>query len=151
MARVAVGGFQHETNTFSPHLATLAHFEAADAWPGLTRGPAVFDAVAGINLPAAGFIAEARGLRHELVPLTWCSAQPSGRVTREAFEHVAALLLDDLRAQHRSMRCTSICTVRWWPNTSTMLTANCWAACARWSGPTCPSSRASISTPTCRR
>jgi microcystin degradation protein MlrC len=98
MARVAVGGFQHETNTFSPHLATLAHFEAPDAWPGLARGPALVDAVAGINLPAAGFIAEARGLRHELVPLTWCSAQPSGRVTRAAFEHVSALLLEDLRA-----------------------------------------------------
>jgi microcystin degradation protein MlrC len=98
VARIAVGGFQHETNTFSPHVATLAHFEAADAWPGLTRGPALFEAVAGINLPAAGFVAEARGLRHDLVPLTWCAAQPSGRVTREAFEHVAALLLEDLQA-----------------------------------------------------
>jgi microcystin degradation protein MlrC len=95
--RIAVGGFQHETNTFSEHLATLAHFEAPDAWPGLTRGPALFEAVAGINLPAAGFVAEARGLHHELIPLTWCAAQPSGRVTREAFEHVAALLLEDLR------------------------------------------------------
>ena len=98
MARIAVGGFQHETNTFSPHLATLADFEAPDAWPGLTRGHALFDAVAGINLPAAGFITEALGLRHQLVPLTWCSAQPSGRVTRAAFEHVAALLVEDLRA-----------------------------------------------------
>ena len=95
--RIAVGGFQHETNTFSEHLATLAHFEAPDAWPGLTRGPALFEAVAGINLPAAGFVAEARELRHDLVPLTWCSAQPSGRVTRDAFEHVTALLLEDLR------------------------------------------------------
>ena len=77
MARIAVGGFQHETNTFSPHLATLAQFEAPDAWPGLTRGHGLFDAVAGINLPAAGFVAEARSLRHSLVPLTWCSAQPS--------------------------------------------------------------------------
>lgn len=96
--RLAVGGFQHETNTFSEHLATLAHFEAPDAWPGLTRGPGLFDAVAGINLPAAGFVAEARGLHHDLLPLTWCSAQPSGRVTREAFDHIVALLLEDLRA-----------------------------------------------------
>lgn len=94
--RIAVGGFQHETNTFSEHLATLAHFEVPDAWPGLTRGPALFEAVAGINLPAAGFVAEARGLRHDLVPLTWCSAQPSGRVTRDAFEHVVGLLVEDL-------------------------------------------------------
>ena len=98
MARIAVGGFQHETNTFSPIPAAYADFEAPDAWPGLTRGPALFEAVAGINLPAAGFVAEARSLHHRLVPLAWCSAQPSGRVTRDAYERIAALLLDDLRA-----------------------------------------------------
>jgi microcystin degradation protein MlrC len=98
MARIAVGGFQHETNTFSPVPATLADFAASDAWPGLTRGPALFEAVAGINLPAAGFVQEARSLHHELVPLAWCSAQPSGHVTRDAFERISAMLLDDLRA-----------------------------------------------------
>jgi microcystin degradation protein MlrC len=98
MARIAVGGFQHETNTFSPVPATFADFEAPDAWPGLTRGAGMFEAVAGINLPAAGFVHEARSLHHELVPLAWCSAQPSGRVTRDAFERIAAMLLDDLRA-----------------------------------------------------
>ena len=97
MARIAVGGFQHETNTFSPIPATFADFEAPDAWPGLTRGGAMLEAVAGINLPAAGFVQEARSLHHELVPLTWCSAQPSGRVTRDAFERISALLLEDLR------------------------------------------------------
>ena len=97
MARIAVGGFQHETNTFSPVPATLADFQAPDAWPGLTRGAALFEAVAGINLPAAGFVQEARALHHDLVPLTWCSAQPSGRVTRDAFERIAAMLVDDLR------------------------------------------------------
>jgi len=98
MSRIAVGGFQHETNTFSPVKAAFADFEAPDAWPGLTRGGALFDAVAGINLPAAGFVNEARGLHHALLPLTWCSAQPSGHVTRDAFERIAAMLLDDLRA-----------------------------------------------------
>jgi microcystin degradation protein MlrC len=33
MARIAVGGFQHETNTFAPLKATWADFERADAWP----------------------------------------------------------------------------------------------------------------------
>jgi microcystin degradation protein MlrC len=99
MARIAVGGFQHETNTFSAVPATLADFEAPDAWPGLTRGDAMLEAVAGINLPAAGFVHEAHSLRHEVVPLAWCSAQPSGRVTRDAFEHVLALMLDELRAR----------------------------------------------------
>jgi microcystin degradation protein MlrC len=98
MARIAIGGFQHETNTFSTVPASFADFEAPDAWPGLTRGPAMFDAVAGINLPAAGFVQEARALHHELLPLTWCSAQPSGKVTRDAFERITRLLVDDLGA-----------------------------------------------------
>jgi microcystin degradation protein MlrC len=102
MARIAVGGFQHETNTFAPLKATLADFEQADAWPGLTSGPALFDAVRGINLPAAGFIDEARSLGHELLPLLWCSAQPSGHVTRDAFETISQRLLG-LLVQQRSL------------------------------------------------
>jgi microcystin degradation protein MlrC len=98
MARIAIGGFQHETNTFSSIPASYAEFEAPDAWPGLTRGAGLFEAVAGINLPAAGFVQEMRPLRHRLLPLTWCSAQPSGKVTRDAFERIAGLLVDDLRA-----------------------------------------------------
>jgi microcystin degradation protein MlrC len=96
--RIAVGGFQHETNTFAPQPATFADFAAPDAWPGLVRGPDLFDAVSGINLPAAGFIDAARSAGHELVPLTWCSATPSGRVTRDAYERISAFILDDLQA-----------------------------------------------------
>lgn len=95
--RVAVGGFQHETNTFARAPATLADFEVPDAWPGLVRGPDLFAAIHGINLPAAGFVEEARAAGHELLPLSWCSATPSGRVTEAAYEHITALLLEDLR------------------------------------------------------
>jgi len=98
MPRIAVGGFQHETNTFAALPATLADFEAPDAWPGLVRGEAMFAAVRGINLPAAGFIDEARAGGCRLLPLAWCSAQPSGRVTRNAFETICGMLLDDLAA-----------------------------------------------------
>lgn len=101
MARIAIGGFQHETNTFSAIPASLADFEAPDAWPGLTRGGAMLEAVSGINLPASGFVQEARSQHHELIPLTWCSAQPCGRVTRDAFERISALLLEDLRRAGR--------------------------------------------------
>ena len=37
------------------------------------------------------------GLHFDVFPLTWCSAQPSGRVTRAAYEHISALLLEDLQ------------------------------------------------------
>jgi microcystin degradation protein MlrC len=96
MARIAVAGFQHETNTFAPLKATLTDFEQADAWPGLTTGPALFDAVKGINLPAAVFIDEARSLGHELVPLLWCAAQPSAHVTRDAYETILQRLIEAL-------------------------------------------------------
>lgn len=89
---IAVGGFQHETNTFAPHLAPFEAFERADSWPGLTTGDALFDAMAGLNIPLSGFIDSARQAGHHLLPLCWCSAEPSGYVTRDAFERVADLI-----------------------------------------------------------
>src|SRR5262245_14220080 len=100
MARIAIAGFQHETNTFAPLRAHLADFEQADAWLGLTVGGALFEAVKGINLPAAGFIDEARALGHELVPLLWCSAQPSAHVTQDAYEAILDKLLTLLSEAH---------------------------------------------------
>lgn len=99
MARIAVGGFQHETNTFACSIATFAEFEKHNGWPGLTRGDGLFDAVAGINLPITGFIEAARSGGHDLVPLLWCSAEPSSYVARDAFERITAMFCDDLAAQ----------------------------------------------------
>lgn len=97
MARIAVGGFQHETNTFAPTKARFEHFELADGWPALTTGPGLFEAVQGINLPAAGFVDAAKQAGHELVPLLWCSATPLAHVQRDAYERIAAMMLDELR------------------------------------------------------
>ena len=99
MARIAVGGFQHETNTFAPQRATWDDFARADAWPGFVRGPELLDAFAGYNLPIAGAIETLRGKGHELLPLCWCSAPPSSYVERDAYERVAAAMLEDLAAQ----------------------------------------------------
>ena len=98
MARIAIGGFQHETNTFAPSLATLADFEAGGAWPELTTGPGLADRVRGVNLSIAGFIDEAERLGHRLLPTTWGAASPSSYVTEHAYEHIAGLILDGLRA-----------------------------------------------------
>ena len=86
MGRIAVGGFQHETNTFAPQRATWADFERADAWPGFIRGAELIDAVEGFNIPIAGAVEVLQGLGHELAPLCWCSAPPSSYVEREAYE-----------------------------------------------------------------
>ena len=98
MARIAIGGFQHETNTFAPSLATYHEFERHDGWPGLARGAGIIDAVAGIAMPLNGFITAAKD-HHDLAPMVWCSAEPSSFVTRDAFERITAMLCDDLAAQ----------------------------------------------------
>jgi microcystin degradation protein MlrC len=96
--RIAIAGFQHETNTFAPALAGFADFEKADAWPGLTRGRAVVEDLAGMNLPVTGFVEAALARGCDLVPILWCSAEPSSYVTEEAFERIAAMICDGLAA-----------------------------------------------------
>jgi len=98
VTRIAVGGFQHETNTFAPLKATYRDFEQADGWPGLTEGAAILTAFDGINLPIAGFLEKARATRHDIVPLLWCSASPSAHVERDAYERIASRLLSLIKS-----------------------------------------------------
>lgn len=98
MARIAIGGFQHETNTFAPVKARLEDFEMADGWPGLTRGDALFETFRGINLPLPGFIARAQAAGHELLPVLWCSASPSAHVLRDTYESIVGELLAGIAA-----------------------------------------------------
>ncbi len=93
--RIGIGGFQHETNTFAPSRAAWEDFaDKGGGWPKLVSGPAMFQAVAGANIPVAGFI-EAMG-QHTLLPTTWAAASPSGHVTRDAFERISSMILEGL-------------------------------------------------------
>lgn len=94
--KIAVGGFQHETNTFAPMKADWNAFEQADSWPGLQVGPPLLTACIGMNIPLGGFLEEGAQLGHSFEPLAWCSATPSGFVTRDAYERVTALILEPL-------------------------------------------------------
>ena len=96
MGRVAIGGFQHETNTFSPINAGFGDFERADGWPPLLRGDDILSATAGMNVPIGGFVDTARSCDFALEPLVWCAATPSGRVSTDAFERISEMLLTDL-------------------------------------------------------
>jgi microcystin degradation protein MlrC len=96
MARIAVGGIQHETNVFGPYRAKYEVFEQRDEWPPLCRGERMLDEVDAMNLPVTGAIERLRGLGHEIVPLLWCSATPSAHVTEDAFERISAMMLETL-------------------------------------------------------
>jgi len=94
--RIAVGGFHHETNTFAPSKADLKAFTTPGGWPALCRGPQLFAATHGINLPITGFVEAARAAGHECLPLAWANATPSNVVTEEAYETIAGQILEDL-------------------------------------------------------
>lgn len=97
MARIAIGGFQHETNTFAPSPADYAAFEAGGGWPGVQYGEPLFGAVAGANIPAAGAIESLRAAGHQLVGTAWAAASPSAAVTSDAFERIAGEMLKRLQ------------------------------------------------------
>ncbi|NDH61132.1 MAG: M81 family peptidase, partial [Alphaproteobacteria bacterium] len=97
MARIAVGGFQHETNTFAPQQATWEEFVRADAWPPLLRGPEMIAGVNGFNIPIAGAVKRLAELGHEIVPLAWAAAAPASYVTADAYEKMWALFDEDLK------------------------------------------------------
>jgi len=95
--RIAIGGFQHETNTFAPSKATYEQFVRDGGWPGLRRGGEIFDTMVARNLPIAGFIAQMKGSRHQLVPTAWAACEPSAHVTEDAFERIAAMIVEGIR------------------------------------------------------
>jgi microcystin degradation protein MlrC len=86
--RIAVGGFQHETNTFAPTKADFAAFESGGGWPPLTFGNAIAPRLEGANIPATGAIGELHAAGHSTVGLAWGAASPSAQVTRDAFERI---------------------------------------------------------------
>ncbi|WP_170400279.1 M81 family metallopeptidase [Ruegeria arenilitoris] len=95
--RIAIAGFQHETNCFGVTKAGLPEFEMADSWPGLLHGEKVILETEGMNLPIAGFAAAAQAAGIEVVPILWCSAEPSAHVTDHAFEAICGMLLNGIR------------------------------------------------------
>ena len=104
MTVIAVGGWHHETNTFAPTPATYEAFTREGGRPALCRGETMLAALDGFNLPAAGFIEMARAVGHEVRPLLWCEATPSAAVTRDAYERISAMLIEDLERQMADRR-----------------------------------------------
>ena len=105
--RIAVGGFQHETNTFAPSPATLESFSRGGAWPPFAGGDTMLAGLAGANLPATGAIRTLTQAGFAIEPLAWAAASPSARVTDEAFETIVGAILGALQAAVDPSRQTS--------------------------------------------
>jgi microcystin degradation protein MlrC len=95
MPRFAVGGFAHETNTFSPRKTDFAEFEAE----GIRSGDEILR-FAGTRTAPGGFVdAILADPDLELVPLTVSRAIPGGIVTKDAVDRLESMILDGLRRE----------------------------------------------------
>jgi microcystin degradation protein MlrC len=97
MTRILIAGYQHETNTFAPSLADWAAFTRGDSFPAYVRGAEMQATLSGINIPVAGFIEAAKRHGWRLVPSAWAGAIPSSYVTQDAFERIAAAIVEDVQ------------------------------------------------------
>jgi microcystin degradation protein MlrC len=95
MARIAVGGFQHETNCFVPVHTDFEYFASVGDRPPLARGEEVLRNLPGRAFAMSGFLAD-MGQQHELVPLVWTSGGAGGYVTSDAYERIAGELVGRL-------------------------------------------------------
>src|SRR5262245_5038121 len=92
--RIAIAGFQHETNTFAPTVADYEAFRIAKAFPPLVRGQQMLDVVRGKKLPSAGAIGVIEAAGAEVVPILWCQATPSAHVTEDASASKPVIIAD---------------------------------------------------------
>jgi microcystin degradation protein MlrC len=90
--RVLIAGFRHETNTFSKLATDLAAYRARD----LYYGHDILSQFAGTRTEVAAFANAAKRYGWELAPIVYADATPSGKVTREVFDHVTGMLLKAL-------------------------------------------------------
>lgn len=90
---IAIGGWQHETNTFATIRADYRAFAMADEWPGLHEGQEMLDAVRPVHLPITGAMQAIEDHGFGIRPLLWCAATPCSYVLEDAFERICARML----------------------------------------------------------
>jgi microcystin degradation protein MlrC len=95
MARIAVGGFHHETNCFVGVHTDFNYFATVGDRPVLSRGDEVLRNLPGRAFGMSGFIAD-MGDRHDLEPLVWASGGAGGYVTSDAYERIVGEMIGRL-------------------------------------------------------
>jgi microcystin degradation protein MlrC len=95
MARIAVGGFHHETNTFVSTVTDYAYFCSHRDRPPLVRRGNVFKWLENNSFALSGFM-QSMAAEHDLVPLLWTSGGAGGYVTRDAYERISAEFIAEL-------------------------------------------------------
>ena len=92
--RIVIAMMKHETNTFSPIVTDWGRFEAWSA----CLGDEVIAAYGGTRMAVAAYLELARGLGADIVTPLAAEAMPSGPVVESAYEYMAGLICDAVRA-----------------------------------------------------
>lgn len=94
MARIALAGFLHETNTFSPIPTTYEDFAGPGGpYAGYLRGEQIFELRGkNFNHAVCGFLSIEDALGHEIIPILWTAAEPANQVTANAFERIMGVI-----------------------------------------------------------
>ena len=87
MKKIAIAGFQHETNTFSPIKTTERNFENGGINAnGILKGEEIFYfQTEEMNNATSGFMRVANSLDMHCIPLVWMEAEPSGNIDGASF------------------------------------------------------------------
>jgi microcystin degradation protein MlrC len=96
--RILVAGLLHETNTFAPTPAQYDNFVNGEGFPGMRHGTDLFDLTT-VNIPMGGFLESMQDSGHDLVPVIWAAASPSGPVAADAFERIVGQITDACEAE----------------------------------------------------
>ena len=88
--RILIAMMKHETNTFSPVVTDWARFED---W-GAFAGPDVVKTYKNTAMPIAAYLKIADELDAQVVTPLATEAMPSGKVTKEAYEHMTGLIVE---------------------------------------------------------
>jgi microcystin degradation protein MlrC len=94
--RIVTGGIAQETNTFQWQPTTLADFQRA-GFGSIVRGEEIV-ALGGTGTVYGGVVPAAAALGVELIPTTYGSVMPGGRVERAAFDALRDEILAGIAA-----------------------------------------------------
>src|SRR3954447_17563620 len=93
MARIALGGLMHESNTFAASRTDVAAFESG----GLETGDGIFGRWGEAHHEVGGFFEGARQFGSEPVPTLMGWATPAGPLTADAYRELTDRLLAAIR------------------------------------------------------
>ena len=101
MKRIAVAGFSHETNTFSPIPTTYEDFAARTGpFTGIVRWDEVKQLRGQkLNDASLGFINTAEKLGYEIDFILSTGTAPSNQVSRDAFDRIVNMIIEGIKAK----------------------------------------------------